>query len=142
MQQTLSLIIQLVDELKLQIIRSRLTINEHCADLARQVDIVIETRIEELTNTRKQWLNEIKEYETECVQSMEATRCTLLEDIDRVKHWTDDAALKSSNFTLPENDSYLSELNQQALSHLWRLKSLRLEMKCFQFGARLMTYDK
>jgi hypothetical protein len=134
------------DDLKSEIEdMSRLVINEQCLNLARQVDIETEIKskksgnnseIEKLNEQRKKWLAEIKEYEAESVKDMEATRGILIESIEESKKW----AAKMRDFE--RYDNFAAELDKQADEHLSKLKTLRHELKGFQFGGRMMLFNE
>jgi hypothetical protein len=125
---------------------SRLVINEHCLNLARQVDIETEMKIEnsggdeseieKLNERRKKWLAEIKDYEAKRVTDMEATRGILIESIDKSKQW----AVKMRDFE--RYDNFAVDLDKQADEHLSHLKTLRHELKGFQFGGRMMLFNE
>jgi hypothetical protein len=122
---------------------TRLVINEHCLNLARQVDIESElkieksgdkTKIEKINERRKILLKAFKEYEAKCVKDMEATRGILIESINKSKQWA-----QKIRESLENNN----ELEQQSASeHLRHLKTLRHELKGFQFGGRIMLFNE
>jgi hypothetical protein len=110
---------------------SRLVINEHCLNMARQIDIETEmniekygddeAEIEKLNERRKKWLAEIKEYEIERVKDMEATRGILIESIDKSKQW----AKKMRDFE--RYDNFAAELDKQTDEHLRHLRKTQNE---------------
>jgi hypothetical protein len=135
---------KLAEELINKIEQSRLTINQFCLDLTRDVDIATETRIEkvskkqksidELNNVRRKLLKEINDYEAECVASVEATKSKLLESVEETTKWTQ-LMRRVINY-----DKFKVELNEKADSYLCHLKHLLLQLKAFQFGGKQMRF--
>jgi hypothetical protein len=129
-----------IRQLKSSIDMSRLIINEHCLEQARLLDIETETKIEKseaaeidtLNEQRKKWLAEISEYEAECVRNMEATKAQLLAYIGLTEQWLE-AHLDSQDSTV---------LSLQLDEHLRKMTTLGLELKGFQFGARLLLFNE
>jgi hypothetical protein len=121
-------------EANLKLIEAQL--EELRAELARsrQVDLYIETEIERLNGLRKQWLQEIKEYEAYCVQDMEATKSELEASVEKTKKWV------QSIRDFRDTERYLSELGQQSEDKLSELKLLLFEMKGFLFGGELLEF--
>jgi hypothetical protein len=127
-----------IKRLRSDIEMSRLVINEHCLELARQLDIETETKIEKsdaaekdrLNERRKKWLKEISEYEAECVRLMEATRGQLLATIETTEKWLE------SHRDSPVD----SVLIQQSDEHLREMTRLAFELKGFQFRGKLLLF--
>jgi hypothetical protein len=133
-----------IRQLKSSIDMSRLIINEHCLGLARQVDMETETKLERsnasgieiLNGRRKKWLRGISEYETECVQHMEATKGLMLAYIGLTEQW-----LVESHAGDPSLDRS-ALIIQQSSQHLIKMTRLGLELKGFQFGSRLLLFSE
>jgi hypothetical protein len=101
-----------------------------CSRLAVLLDAL---EIEKLNEQRKKWLARIKEYETECVEDMEATRGILIESIKNTKQWAQKMRESPGN----------NELEEQSIDeHLRKLKTFRHELKGFQFGGRMMMFNE
>jgi hypothetical protein len=127
-----------IKRLRSDIEMSRLVINERCLELARQVDIETETKIEKsdaaekdtINEPRKKWLKEISEYEAECVQHMEATKGQLLATIEESEKWLES-----------QRDSPVdSALIEQSEEQLRKLTTLGFELRGFQFAGKLMLF--
>jgi hypothetical protein len=140
---------KLVEELRMKIARTRLTVNEYCSDLTNDVDIATETKIENaatpqekyidvLNNERRRLLKEIKDYEAECMVNVEATRGKLLESIDAASKW---ASLMLKPTSLARYVDFEAQLNEQAHARLCHLEHLILQIKAFQFGGKLMKFN-
>jgi hypothetical protein len=125
-----------IDELKLKINRARLDINEYCSELINQVDIVVETRIEDLNERRKELLQEIRDYEQECVRKMEANKAKLVERAEKMKDWA--TRVQESR----TSDNFMCELNKQAEIYLAELKNLFTHMKAFQLSGQQMEFQE
>jgi hypothetical protein len=129
-----------IRQLKLSIEMSRLVINEHCLDLARQLDIETETKLEKsneaeidtLNERRKRWLKEMSEYEAECVQHVEASKDQLLAIIETTEQWVESY----------RDSQDRNVLAQQSNDHLREMTTLGFELKGFQFGARLLLFSE
>jgi DNA repair exonuclease SbcCD ATPase subunit len=132
----LKLIEAKLEELRAELARSRLTVNEYCSELVTQVDIYIETRIQELNELRKKLLQQIKEFEERCVRDMEATKSELEASLEKTKKWV------QSIRDFRNTEQYLSELTQQSDEHLSKLKALLFELKGYQFGGELLHFDE
>jgi hypothetical protein len=140
-------VVQETDELKVKIANSRLDINAFCDDIIFRVDIFTETGIERdktkethLNDQRNKWLQEIRDYEQECVKTMESTRGKLIDYLDTVQEWARTELVSSSSKPLGHDALLLSELNVQAEKHLTNLSHLLLQMKAFQLGGRQMMF--
>jgi hypothetical protein len=137
------------DQLTIRIELTRLTVNQHCLDLANDVDITTETRIEKsatkqeaiekLNVDRKNLLKKIKDYEAGCMASVETTRSTLLESIQKTAKW---AELMLQETSLARYDHHKDVLNEQAEKHLGNLDRIHLQLRAFQFGGKLMRFDE
>jgi uncharacterized coiled-coil protein SlyX len=130
---------------------TRLTVNEECLELARSVDIAAETRIEQLSESateqkqqaidkindrRRLLLAEIKDYEAECVASVEATKGALLTSVKSAEKWVE--LMESTS--LPRYENFKVVLNDQADTRVTQLKHLFLQLRAFQFGGKQMTF--
>jgi ABC-type phosphate transport system auxiliary subunit len=134
LEANLKLIEAELERLRAKLARSRLTLNEHCSEQVRRVDLYIETEIERLNGLRKKWLQEIKEYEAKCVEDMEATKSELEASLEKTKQWV------QSIRDFRNTEKYLSELSQQSEDHLSKLKALLLEIEGFRFGGELLQF--
>jgi hypothetical protein len=146
----------LAQELTLKLELSRLTVNEHCSDLVREVDIATEIRIEELScvlgsekhaaaaavdklnDRRKKLLKEIAAYEAKCVASMEQTsRSKLAKSIVTACKWVE---LMRQATSLARYDMCREALNEQAESHACHLANLLKQLKSVQLGSHPMRF--
>jgi hypothetical protein len=110
---------------------TRLVINEHSLDLARQVDIETEVKCEKsdaaeikdmLNKRRKKVLQEISEYEAECVQHTEATKGQMLAYIGLTEQWLE------SHGDSPGRSALII---QKSKEHLRKMITLGFELKGF-----------
>jgi hypothetical protein len=127
--------------LKLSIEKSRLTINEHCKEQIRLIDIETETKLEtsdaakteDLDEQRKEWLQEMSKYEAECVRHMEETKGQLLAYIGLTEQW-----LEAHRDSQDRSELII----QQSNDHLTKLTMLGFELKGFQFGGKLLLFSE
>jgi hypothetical protein len=137
---------KLDEEVTRKVELTRLTVNTFCQDIAREVDISAETKIEkcneqttidELNNERRKLLKQIKDYEVDCMTSVESTRSELLESVHKAGKWSD---LMQQPSSLARLDTFKDVLNEQADSHLCYLEQLLLQVKAFQLGGKIMLF--
>jgi hypothetical protein len=126
---------------------SRLAVNEHCLDLARQIDIEAETKIEKLDETgmnklndqRREYLKRIKDYEDECFGHLEATKAILMASISSESK---QLAQRLRDFQENFDFDLAEELEQQSKKQLLYLKTLDQQLKGFQFAGKLMIFKE
>jgi hypothetical protein len=122
---------------------SKMTIYEHCWRLQNQIDLITELRIEEAHEIRHRMLQQLGEYQTECVENLE-NEFSQLSVLVRKNNFHDESEFINEaqkflqNFTLDER--VLAESMEKADVHLSDL-SERLDMvKCAQFKGRLLQF--
>jgi hypothetical protein len=68
------------------------------------------------------------------VKDMEATKSELEASLEKTNKWVQ--SIRDFRYT----ENYLSELSQQSVDHLSKLKALLLELKGFRFGGDLLQF--
>lgn len=121
------------NELKSNIDRSQSAIFDYCKAISNQIDIAVETAIEELNSLKKSYLREIKVYEQECIENMQLIEKRLVSDLnlanDFASKWLNESSIEF-------------ETQKTADEHLNRLTKLKDELKGIQLSGRSLKFKK
>jgi hypothetical protein len=128
-----------VDTARSEVSRSRLVLNEHCSEVKAQVDLLVETKKQELDLKRDELLQQIDAYEQECVARLaDIDRAQITLKMDQASEFACDANAYLKNFQIDEN--LLSEQSQEADSYLENLDKLLVQLKLAQFNGKLLRF--
>jgi hypothetical protein len=131
--------------LKSQLNRSCVTIDDHCKELINQIDIVVETHIDELNALRRKYLAKIESYQEACLTNI--ARSGLAEKLISISEKANDFAQKwllgdgednieATRIALSDEAS----IRQTANQHLAQVTQLAENINTILFDGRLLKF--
>lgn len=128
----------LSDELVDKVINSTDEISSYCSSLRNQIDLVAETRIEEVNALRADFLKQVNDYEKECMEKMKLNIPIFnnqIDDLQKLKQETDNYL---SEFEI--DDQIVKMHNERTELNLVKLKQLSEDLKSKQFNGKLLIF--